>query len=327
MARFRVLEIDAEGRKAASEGLTRVDPPPAGVTRWIDLAETNDESLEILRERFHFHPLALEDCAHLDQRPKLEEYGDHLFLVTQGFTCTGTRVKDLDLHELHAFLGERYLVTVHADTIPALEAIWQRATEDPRSLERGLDFVYYLIADGLVDQSFPILDRIAGELEEIEDQVLEGPRRSQLSRVFQLKRHLVTMRQVLSPQRDTMAMLARRNHELVSERTALYFRDVYDHLSRINESIEAGRDLLGNAVEAYLSSASNRTNEIMKYLALLSAVFLPLAFVVGFFGQNFDNLPGIRDWVHSDTLMLSMVAICVATPIGMLFWFRSKHWF
>jgi len=327
MARFRVLEIDAEGRKAVFDGMERVDPPPPGVTRWIDLAETNDESLEILRERFHFHPLALEDCAHLDQRPKLEEYGDHLFLVTQGFTCTGTRVKELDLHELHAFLGAKYLVTVHADMIPALEAVWQRLAQDPAELDRGLDFVYYLLADGLVDQSFPILDRIADELEEIEDEVLEEPKRSQLSRVFQLKRHLVAMRKVLSPQRDTMAMLARRNHPLVNERNAVYFRDVYDHLSRINESIEASRDLLGNAVEAYLSVASNRTNEIMKYLALLSAVFLPLAFVVGFFGQNFDNLPGIRDWVHSDRLMFSMMAICIATPVGMLIWFRRKHWF
>jgi len=327
MARFRVLEIDAEGRKAAFAGLERVDPPPEGVTRWIDLAETNDESLEILRERFRFHPLALEDCAHLDQRPKLEEYGDHLFLVTQGFTCAGKHVKELELHELHAFLGERYLVTVHADTIPALDAIWERLDRDPAPLVRGLDFVYYLIADGLVDQNFPIIDLIADELEEIEDQVLERPQQSQLARVFQLKRHLVAMRKVLSPQRDTMAMLARPNHQLVKERTAPYFRDVYDHLARINESIEANRDLLGNAVEAYLSVASNRTNEIMKSLALLSAVFLPLAFVVGFFGQNFDNLPGFPDWVHTDGLMFWMIAICIGTPFTMLFWFRSKNWF
>jgi magnesium transporter len=124
-----------------------------------------------------------------------------------------------------------------------------------------------------------------------------------------------------------MAMLSRRGDARIHERTSLYFRDVYDHLSRINESIEANRDLLGNALDAYLSAVSNRTNEIMKYLTLLSAVFLPLSFVVGFFGQNFVNLPGIPGWVHSDALMGVMVVICVALPVTMALWFRHRRWF
>lgn len=327
MPTFRVLELDTTGRIQAREGAEAAMPPPAGVVRWIDLAAADLASLELLRERFNFHPLAIEDCAHLDQRPKLEEYDAHLFLVTQGFTCPTAHVKNLDLHELHAFLGERYLVTVHADEVPALEGVWKRISGDASPLERGVDFVYYLIADALVDSNFPILDRIADELETIEDVVLENPTRSQLQRIFELKRHLVLMRKVLSPQRDTMAMLSRRGHARVAERTSLYFRDVYDHLSRINESIEANRDLLGNALDAYLSAVSNRTNEIMKYLTLLSAVFLPLSFVVGFFGQNFTDLPGFENWTHSHALMGAMIAICVAMPIGMIAWFRHKHWF
>jgi magnesium transporter len=112
----------------------------------------------------------------------------------------------------------------------------------------------------------------------------------------------------------------------VSERTALYLRDVYDHLVRINESIEANRDLLGNALDAYLSAVGQRTNEIVKYLTVMSAVFLPLSFVVGFFGQNFDNLPFLTDWVHSDGLMWSMIAICAVLPLGMLAWFKHRGW-
>ncbi len=327
MPTFRVLELDSTGRVEARDGTEAVAPPPSGVTRWIDLAAADDNALELLRERFNFHPLAIEDCAHFDQRPKLEEYEGHLFLVTQGFTCPTEHVKNLDLHELHAFLGERYLVTVHADRVPVLEDVWRRVASDGTSLGRGGDFVYYLIADSFVDSNFPILDRIADELETIEDVVLENPKRTQLQRIFELKRHLVLMRKVLSPQRDTMAMLSRRGHERVSERTSLYFRDVYDHLSRINESIEANRDLLGNALDAYLSAVSNRTNEIMKYLTLLSAVFLPLAFLVGFFGQNFVDLPGFPDWMHSHTLMHTMVAICIAMPLVMVAWFRHKRWF
>jgi magnesium transporter len=123
-----------------------------------------------------------------------------------------------------------------------------------------------------------------------------------------------------------MAMLARRGDPRVSERTALYFRDVHDHLARLTESIEANRDLLGNALDAYLSAVSNRTNEIMKHLTLLSAVFLPLAFVVGFFGQNFENLLGLQHWQASRGLMYAMVLSCVMTPIIMLGWFRFRRW-
>lgn len=327
MAVFRVLELDASGSLRTLEGTECVGPPPAGAVRWIDLAEQDDASLELLRERFQFHPLAIEDCAHLDQRPKLEEFGDHLFLVTQGFRCDGAKVRHIELLELHSFLGERYLVTVHAGVVPALDEVWRRVSSDKKPCARGMDFVYYLIADALVDSNFPILDRIADELEELEDTVLENPKRAQLQRIFELKRHLVAMRKSLSPQRDTMAMLARRGDARVSERTSLYFRDVYDHLARIVESIEANRDLLGNALDAYLSAVSNRTNEIMKALTLLSAVFLPLSFVVGFFGQNFEDLPGIHDWTKSRLLMDAMIAVCLAVPFGMVLWFKHKRWF
>jgi magnesium transporter len=131
---------------------------------------------------------------------------------------------------------------------------------------------------------------------------------------------------VLSPQRDAFGLLARRGDPRVGERTALYLRDIYDHLVRINESIEANRDLLGNALDAYLSAVGQRTNEIMKYLTIMSAVFLPLAFVVGFFGQNFVNLPFLKNWVYSDRLMWGMVCTCLALPVGMLAWFRKKRW-
>ncbi|MCC6807516.1 MAG: magnesium/cobalt transporter CorA [Deltaproteobacteria bacterium] len=322
---FRVIELQ-NGKIEVHEGSERVGPPPPGVTRWIDLRDQDDAQLELLRSRFDLHPLAIEDCAHLDQRPKLEEYRDHIFLVTQGFSCPGERVRELNMHELHTFLGERCMITVHTGDIAALDRAWRRVSGDARPLERGVDFVYYLIADGIVDDIFPLLDRIADELEEIEDAVLASPKHKDLGRIFELKHHLVQMRKVLSPQRDVLGVLAKRGDARVSERTALYLRDVYDHLVRINESIESNRDLLGNALEAYLSAVAQRTNEIMKHLTIMSAVFLPLAFIVGFFGQNFDNLPGAKDWIHSDTLMWTMIVLCAALPIGMFSWFFRKGW-
>jgi magnesium transporter len=324
---FRTLELrKGDAHPNASEGDSRVRLPDDDTLVWIDLFAQDDASLELLRERFNFHPLAIEDCAHLDQRPKLEEYGDHVFLVTQGFHCAAPKIKDLELLELHAFLGKRYLVTVHAQPIAALEDVWRRAQQDSAPLERGVDFTYYQIVDRMVDAGFPILDRVTEELEDLEDRVLENPRKRDLGRIFELKRHLVTMRRSLSPQRDTIATLSRQGDSRVSEKTALYFRNVYDHLTRINESIESNRDLLGNALDAYLSAVSNRTNEIMKYLTILSAVFLPLSFIVGFFGQNFDNLPGIPAWTHSDMLMKAAVGLSVATPVVMILWFRYKRW-
>ena len=322
---FRVMDL-REGRTELSEGTERVARPPEGVVRWIDLRGQDAAQLELLRDRFDLHPLAIEDCSHLDQRPKMEEYRDHVFLVTQGFSSKGETVQDLELQELHAFLGERYLLTVHVEEVAALEKIWTRAAGDPRLLERGVDFVYYLVADGIVDTNFPILDRIADELDELEDSVLALPRVEDLHRIFELKRHLVAMRKVLSPQRDVFGLIARRGDPRISEKTAFYLRDVYDHLVRINESIEGNRDLLGNALDAYLSAVGQRTNEIMKRLTILSAIFLPLAFVVGFFGQNFENLPFARNWTHNDHLMWGMIATCVLLPAVMLAWFRHRHW-
>jgi len=322
---FRVMELH-DGRVELFEGSERVAPPEPGVLRWIDLSRPSPADLELLRERFDFHPLTIEDCGHLDQRPKLEEYRDHVFLVTQGFACHGERVRELELQELHAFLGENFLVTVHLGEVRALEEVWLRLAGEPNLLARGVDFAYYLLADGIVDDNFPILDLIADELDEIEDAVLASPDRGDLHRIFELKRHLVSMRKVLSPQRDAFGLLAKRGDPRIGERTALYLRDVYDHLVRINESIEANRDLLGNALDAYLSAVGQRTNEIMKYLTIMSAVFLPLAFVVGFFGQNFDNFPLFRGWVHSDRLMWAMIATCLGLPAGMLAWFKHKQW-
>lgn len=322
---FRILELAEDGRVSIHEGDANVAPPPPGILRWIDLDATDAEALELLRERFGLHPLAIEDCLHLDQRPKLEEYGDHLFLVTQSFTCT-ERVEKLQLHELHSFLGPRWLITVRGDPIPALESVFRRLSTEAKPMQRGADFVYYLIADALVDSNFPIIDRLADEIEELEDRVLMQPTHKDLARIFELKRHLVTMRRVLSPQRDTIAMVMRSGLAAIDERSVHYFRDVFDHLTRINESLENNRDLLGSVLDAYLSSASNRTNAIMKSLTLLSAVFLPLAFVVGFFGQNFHNLPLLPNWMGSDSLMFVVVGICLATPIGMGFWFWRKRW-
>ncbi|MDB4975580.1 MAG: magnesium and cobalt transporter CorA [Myxococcaceae bacterium] len=319
---FRILELKPGQPLRCEDAPAVTGPPEQDGLIWLDLIAPTDADLALLGQRFRFHPLALEDCAHADQRPKCEEYGEYMFIVSQGFECPNLQLDEMRWYELHVFLGKNYVVTVHDTAIPGVEMVWKRVAGDAALMKKGADFLYYLMADRIVDDNFPILDQISDSLEKLEDDVLENPQNTTLSIIFALKSQLVLMRKILSPQRDVMALLSRRGDERVSERTALYFRDVHDHLARIVESIESNRDLLGNALEAYLSAQSQRTNEIMKALAILSAVFMPLTFITGFFGQNFEHLP-----FGSDKLMWSMVISCVTLPGVLLLWFKHRKWF
>jgi magnesium transporter len=320
---YRILDIDQQAVLDSSTDTLEVRRPVEGHRRWIDLCEQDEAQLSLLAEHFPFHPLTIEDCLHFDQRPKFEGYGSYLFLVLHGFRPLIDGVDNTDPFELHIFLTREYLVTVHSESIPALDSVWQRVTADPqKTLGRGADFVCYLLADSLIDAYFPVLDQIGLKVDEIEERVLDAHQAVQLAEIFYYKRLLVALRKVLSPQRDVLLHLTKRADGWIEERTALYFRDVYDHLLVLNESVETTRDLLGNALDAYLWASSQRTNEIMKRLTLVSAIFLPLTFITGFFGQNFANLP----FADNRYLYLMLVS-CVAIPLGMFFYFKRSRWF
>ncbi len=319
---FRVMEVGPTGSPTVTEGDEHVGPPPEGVVRWIDLSAQDAPHLDVLSERFAFHPLTIEDCSHFDQRPKFEKYLDYAFLVTHGFRLAPQEPDGLVPLELHTFLAERYLVTVHAEPIPGLEAVWLRLQQEGNLLRRGPAFVGYLITDAVVDTFFPLLDDVATDVEHIESRILRHAQWVKIDQIFRVKRLLVRLRKVLGPQRDVFALLAKRGDGWIDEHTAIYFRDVYDHLLRLHESVEATRDLLSSALDAYLWSSSQRTNEIMKRLTLLSAVFMPLSFITGFFGQNFVGLP-----FDSKYLMAAMLASCILVPAGMTFFFLKSKWF
>jgi magnesium transporter len=320
---FRVLDIAADGSAKSVESVDEalVAPPEGEHLRWIDLDAQDERTLLLLQERFDFHPLAIEDCRHFDQRPKLEEYTGYLFIVMHGFVVRDAATQDLEPVELHAFLGPNYLVTVHAAGMPSLAAVWKRVAGDAGQARRGADFLYYLVVDAIVDANFALLDDLSDALDDIEDAVLNRSERRDLAHIFRLKKALVMLRRMLSPQRDVFAMLSKRGHVCIKEANSVYFRDVYDHLTRIYESIDAARDLLGNALDAYLSMVAQRTNEIMKRLTILSAVFLPLTFLSGFFGQNFQGLP-----YESRALMWGAMAVMALLPPAMLVWFRQQKW-
>lgn len=319
---FKVIDLLPEGKLEESEDQARVAPPPPGVRRWIDLLEPDPASLDLLRQRFDFHPLAIEDCASFELRSKIEEYRNHLFIVLHTFTAPSGDPADLRIHEIHAFLSEDFLVTVHDNPVPATELVWRQAANNPEILSRGTAWAFYRTADAMVDAIFPVLEGLVKRVEKIETEVLESPEAHELKSIFGLRSTLVTVKRVLRPLRDVVGILSRRGEGgSVEPRTAMYFRDIQDHVLRSLEGIEETEGLIANVVDAYRYELSNRSNAIMAKLTIFSAIFLPLGFITGFWGQNFEHLP-----FGNDAMMISMLVSVAAVPIGLIAWFSRKGW-
>jgi magnesium transporter len=295
--------------------------PAEGEKLWVDLQQWDEAELRALEQEFGFHPLAIQDCIRHNERAKLDDYDDYLFIVTHSMSFDGNGRRGVATMEVNSFLGQDYLVTVHREPVPAIDDVIQRIEADHTHSSRGMDFVLYLIVDELVDETFPIIDKISDQLEDIEASILKRIEPGQLRQLMRTKRLLISMRRVLSPERDVLAMLLRRGDRRIDEHTALYFRDVYDHVVRSYEQIDVERDLLGNAMDAYMSMNANRSTIIMKQLTILASIFLPLSFMTGFFGQNFSALP-----FDSKSLFYIELGACIAVPIGMFYWFRRSGW-
>jgi magnesium transporter len=290
---------------------------------WLDLAMPSEEDVMTLGRIFDLHPLALEDTLHFGQRPKLDDYGDYVFLVFYGAREHTDHRDDEPVREVHFYVSGKYLLSIHRDHLPILE---DERTRMEGRLMHSEQFVVYRVLDALTDTFFPQLAKIDDEIDEIEDAVVIEADPAQLARIFELKRELVTMRKVVTPQRDLFARsidtIARLPGLTVDERD--YFRDVYDHLIRISDLIDSYRDLLSGAMDVYLSTVANRQNEVMKQLAVIATIFLPLTFLTGFFGQNFGFLV---NHISGETRFLilgigSLVIACLALVV----FFRKRRW-
>ncbi|HEX4186903.1 MAG TPA: magnesium/cobalt transporter CorA [Solirubrobacteraceae bacterium] len=296
---------------------------------WLDLTAPTADDIESLRALFGFHPLALEDAREFGQRPKLDSYGDYTFLVFYGARdvedpAAASSAVGGFLREVQLFVSGKYVVTLHRDELPALDE--QRAKLAGVVLHSE-QFLLYRVFDALTDSFFPLLARMDDQIDELEDAVLAGPTDEQLQRLFGMKRELVAMRKVVTPQRDLFARSIDELAELpglqLDERD--YFRDVYDHLIRISDLIDSYRDLLSNTTDLYLSTVGNRQNEVMKQLAIVGTIFLPLSFITGFFGMNFTWLVAKAispTWTFFVLGIGSMLVTCVA----LVLFFKRKGW-
>jgi magnesium transporter len=290
---------------------------------WLDLPDPSEEKVERLGELFELHPIALEDTLHFGQRPKLDDFGAYVFIVFYGMR-EGATDGGAALSEVHMFLSGQYLITVHDEPLPALTD--QRSTIEGRVIHSE-QFVVYRVLDALTDSFFAPLAEMDDEIDQLEEGIIAEPTDSQLQRIFALKRALVAMRKVIGPQRDMLARGLDRIAELpgltLDERD--YFRDVYDHLIRISDLIDSYRDLLGGAMDAYLSTVANRQNEVTKQLTVIATIFLPLSFLTGFFGMNFAFQVN-----HIQRSLLSFLILavggCAASATVLWIYFKRKRW-
>ena len=251
---------------------------------WVDIHGPDAGDLEILGEEFGFHPLSLEDSWRFGQRPKIDDYDGYVFLVVFGASSDG----DEDgLVELHCFYSDRYLVTLHRDDAPSLTALRERYVKRDAPVDDPARLLHAVV-DGLVDSFFPRLEAIDDRIDSLEDEIFRDAGDPELQEIFAMKRALVTMRKVIAPQRDLFASITAGVEAFpgMSDEDQRYFRDVYDHLIRIADMVDTYRDLLTGAMDVYLSTVSNRLNGVMKQLAIIATVFMPLTFLTGFFGQN-----------------------------------------
>jgi len=282
---------------------------------WFDIADPASPELDELARRFNLHELQIEDCRHRPQRPKTEEHDHYIFTVLKHIHDHA----ELEFDDVDLFLGPDFLISVRSADAAIMENVRTRAAQE--NVDR-LDRIFYMIIDQIVDGYQPVLDKLADEISEIEDVVLDRPNPETLSRIFSLKRKLVDFRRIAGGMREVVNALIRREKGLLGDDLDPYFRDIYDHIIRSVDLIESYRDLLSGSLDIYLSAVANRTNEVMKVLTIWGTVALPLVIITGFFGMNL-KLP----WADNPHGIDYAVALMIVSTIAILIYFKMKRWF
>lgn len=285
---------------------------------WIDMTDPDAEDFESVGRRFPLPPLAVEDCLHFPQRPKLDVYPDLTFAIW--LTPRMSDSRELQSRELDIFLGEEFLITAHHDGFEAIDRVAAHADE---YLKRGVEWTMHAILDLAVDSIFPLVEAIADDLEDLEDVMLENAHPEQLSRLFAAKRTLVGLHKIVGPERDVVRALARLE-AFVEPDAYMYFQDVGDHLARVEDSIDTYREVANGTMDIYLSAQGNRMNQIMKQLTVVATIFMPLTLISGIYGMNL--LKGM--WPRPDATWAFGVIIAgmIVIAVWMMVFFRRKNW-
>jgi magnesium transporter len=291
-------------------------------THWIDLEDPTVKEATILEDPFHFHPLAIEDCLSEVHHPKIDDYDGYIFAILHGIRFDAP-TDSFITRELDIFLGPNYLITHHNGPMRSISSVRDQCNKNLQAaMPRGVDFLLHAILDQMFEHYFPSLDAIEDKIQMVQVEVFENPSRETLDRIFALKKDVMQLRRICLPQREIINRLARADFKVVSARAAIYFRDIYDNLYRIVEGSMSYQDMTQSTMDAYLSAISNRLNETMKRLTVISAVLMPLTVLTGIYGMNFEFMPELH-WRYGYPFALALMA----TAAGGLVWFlKRKNW-
>jgi magnesium transporter len=287
---------------------------------WVALREASDAELAEMREEFDLHPLAVEDAGKGHQRPKVEEYGDSLFVVIQTIEPDGDNLR---VGEVGVFVGPNYVLSVRQRSQRGFADVRTRCEREPDLLRHGSGYVLYALLDAVVDRYFPLIDALEAELERIEEQILTGAAaRAQIEALYGIKQKLVTLKHSVGPLLEASSKLYGGRVPQVCAGMGEYFRDVYDHLARLNQSIDGIRDMVTTALTVHLSLATMQENETTKRLAAYGALIAVPTMIAGLYGMNFENMPELRWHLGYPVVLLSMVAI----DLYLFYRFRKTGW-
>jgi magnesium transporter len=303
------------------ECFSLIDP---SMVTWINVDAVSDpQTVEAIGKHFGLHPLLLEDVMNTDQRPKMDNYDDYLFLVLKMIMINvDTRAPEAD--QVSFVLGRNYLISfLERPSEVFLPAVERLQAERSRIRKNGPDYLLYTLVDVIVDNYFAIIDKGSEILEELETRVIAGARTDTLVDIQKRKRDFMFLRKSISPLRDVLLAIERNDTDLISPSLMVFFRDIADHSIRVIDNIETSREMLSGMLDIYLSSVSNRLNEVMKVLTVISTIFMPLTFIAGVYGMNFHNMPEIG-WPYGYYASLVLMGLVVIT---MLIFFKRKKWF
>lgn len=289
---------------------------------WIDLYDCTFEELHQIAEIFEFHPLAIEDCLQTSPRAKVDRYDDYYFFVFHATRYNEESDEEITTDELDIFLGPNYLVTIHKNPLPSVARIAKQCYSlKTHMMERGPDYLLYNLVDGIVDEYFPIMERLAERIDELEDEIYLNPVKEVTEEMLALKRTILLMRKLVIPQKRIFANVNCRYSFTVSEDNHPYYLDLVDHLERIADSTDTYRDLVNNAVDTYYSILSSKTNEVMRVLTIISTITMPLTFITGLFGMNVP-IP----FQHSPLEFWAILIGMAIMSSFMIVYFHKKEW-
>jgi len=290
---------------------------------WVDMEKPTDDDDQVLLDVFKFHPLSVEDCRADRHHPKVEEFPEYIYFILHGVTATTDSVH-FNTIELDGFLGSNFVVTYHHDTFRSINHVKQQVRSSPITCQRGPAYLLYQILDQLVDYYMPVLEDFDERIVQLEDEIfsLRSPDNTILERIQQLKRSILRLRRNSSKQLNILYRISHGEFQLIAPEMMPFFRDIHDHLTRIADLSESYRDLIGGALDSYLSVVSNRTNDIMKVLTIFSAIMLPLTFIAGLYGMNFDNIPEL----HTTYGYFVVLFVMILVGCAMLAFFWRKGW-